>query len=92
MEQSSWLASYFKQLTSAGFGADTPGSQSLLKWTGKDCRDGASVSPPKTDPDMAFRNVDLLLKEFSRACPLSADGRHACRLENPATSAFATAA
>jgi hypothetical protein len=44
------------------------------------------------DPDMAFRNVDLLLKDFSRAYPSSADGRHAYRSENPATSASATAA
>jgi hypothetical protein len=44
------------------------------------------------DLDMAFRNVDLLLKDFSRACPSSAESRHAYRLENPATSAFATAA
>jgi hypothetical protein len=90
--QSSQLARFLEQLTSVGFGADTPGSRSLLKWIGKECRDGASAGPPKTESDMAPSNVDLLLKEFSRACPPCADGRRANRWENPATSASVTAA
>jgi hypothetical protein len=85
--QSSRLARFIEPLTFAGFSADTPGSQSLLKWTGKDCRDGALAGPPKMGPEMAPWNVDLLLKDFSRVLPSSARIRHANRLENPATSA-----